>query len=242
MWEIWAYMINIRQLSSLILVILLILSPVFAVGQTLGSKSAVNGDNTGQSKLSASKQIRPKKVPAKSSNSGRDRGYANNLSNNARHDSGNFNDNKQSGNNDRHGQNHHGKWHDKINPIYAPYFYLGYYGYAPYNGYYSYIDPDYPLGYGTTMGTTLARPSNIEINQYLEQAPAPQYNGQGDSGAVYTYTEPAEDAVVEYNNPSPSEEQTIYVWVDESGVKNYANDIDFVPLRFRDIATVMGAE
>ncbi|HVY54277.1 MAG TPA: hypothetical protein VHC46_00820 [Thermodesulfobacteriota bacterium] len=151
-------------------------------------------------------------------------------------------DNRSAGNKNWHGKDHHGKGHDKFNPLYAPYYYFGYYGYAPYTGNYAYVDPDYPLGYGTTMGTSLERPSNIEINRYLEEAPAQPYYNQENPGAGYTYTGPAEETVVEYNNPPPSEEQTIYVWVDESGVSNYVNDIDLVPPRYRDVVTIMGAE
>ena len=48
--------------------------------------------------------------------------------------------------------------------------------------------------------------------------------------------------VADYYNPPPAEEQTIYVWVDESGVRNYVNDLDFVPMRYRDAVTTLGAE
>lgn len=151
-------------------------------------------------------------------------------------------DNRHNGNDTQHGKRHHGKGHHKFNPLYAPFYYSGYYGYLPYTGYYAYVDPDYPFGYGTTMGTTLERPSNLEVNRFNDEAPAPVDYRRDNSGAGYTYTEPPEDIVVEYPGPPPSEEQTIYVWVDESGVPNYVNDIDLIPQSYRDIATVLGAE
>lgn len=238
--EMGANLMNIRHLTSLVLVFFLISVPAFAAGQSLVSNSGANGNNPGRSKLSASKQIRPMNVPAANSNSNTDRGFGNN--NDTRHESGNPKNNWHGGNNHWHDKDHHDKGHHNFNPLYAPYYYFGYYGYAPYNGYYAYVDPEYPLGYGTTMGTSLERPSNIEINRYNEGAPAPPQYREDDSDTDYPYSEPTEDTVVENYNPPPSREQTIYVWVDESGVQNYANDIDLVPLRYRDIVTIMGAE
>jgi hypothetical protein len=92
------------------------------------------------------------------------------------------------------------------------------------------------------MGTPLESPSNLEVNQFGQDSPSPADYRQDNSDAGHTYTEPAEDSVIEYSTPPPSEEQTIYVWVDESGVRNYVNDLDFVPLRYRDIVTTLGAE
>jgi len=237
---------NIKLLSSLVLALIVISFPVWALGQSLGSKSGNPGQNVAQSKLGAGKQIRPNNTPGKNvgSDPGRDQGFGGNFNNshNNRHDSGDVKDNRHSSNDNRHGNYHHDKGHHKFNPLYAPYYYFGYYGYAPYTGYYAYVDPDYPLGYGTTMVTSLERPSNLEINRFNEDAPVPQDYRQDNSGAGYTYTEPPEDTIVEYYNPPPSEEQTIYVWIDEGGVRNYVNDIDLVPQKYRDIATILGAE
>jgi len=237
---------NIKLLSSLVLALIVISFPVWAQGQSLGFKSGNLGQQTGQSKLGASKQTRPNNTPGMkvNSNPGRDQGFGNgNKPNNNRHDSVDNNKGNWHGGNDKWDGKHHHDWkHHKFNPLYAPYYYLGYYGYPPYNGYYAYVDPDYPLGYGTTLGTTLERPSNLEINQFNQNAPAPQEYRQDNSGPGNIYTEPQEDTVVEYYNPPPSEEQTIYVWVDEGGVRNYVNDIDLVPMRYRDVVTIMGAE
>lgn len=239
---------NIKLLSSMVLVMIVISFPVWAQGQSMGSKSGnISSQQTGQSKLSANKQTRPNNTPGMNvnSNPGRNQGFGNgnNPNKNNRHDSGDNNKGDWHSGNDKWDGKHHHDWkHHKFNPLYAPYYYFGYYGYPPYNGYYAYVDPDYPLGYGTTLGTTLERPSNLEINQFNESAPAPQEYRQDNPGAGNIYTEPQEDTVVEYYNPPPSEEQTIYVWVDEGGVRNYVNDIDLVPMRYRDIVTIMGAE
>ncbi|MEW6146018.1 MAG: hypothetical protein AB1598_13490 [Thermodesulfobacteriota bacterium] len=237
---------NIKLLFSLALALIVVSFPLWAHGQSLGSKSGNLGQKVGQSKLSANKQAGPNNTAGMSvnPNSGRNNGPGNNFNktHNNRRDSGGNKDNWHGGKDKWHGKHDDHKWRHKFNPLYAPYYYLGYYGYPPYTGYYAYIDPDYPFGYGTTLGTTLERPSNLEVNQFLEGAPAPQDYRQDDSGAGDAYTEPPQDAVVEYYNPSPSGEQTIYVWVDEGGVRNYANDIDLVPERYRDIVTIVGAE
>ena len=178
-------------------------------------------------------------------NSGQDRGFNNNFNNNRnnRHDFCDNNGNSHGGHGNWHGHNHHHDGPHKFNPLYAPYYYFGYYGgYALYTDYYANADPDYPLGYGTTMGTTLERPSNLEVNQFGQDSPSPADYRQDNSDAGHTYTEPAGDSVIEYSSPPPSEEQTIYVWVDESGVRNYVNDLDFVPLRYRDIVRTLDAE
>lgn len=141
----------------------------------------------------------------------------------------------------RNSNNHHMCKH-KFNPLYAPLYYLGYYGYAPYTNYSTYRDPDYPLGYGTTMGTTLERPSNIEVNQFFRDSPSRGYYPKEYSGAVYAYTDVLPGYAPDNYSPSPAVEQTIYVWVDDSGVKNYANGLDLVPLRYRDIVTTLNME
>jgi hypothetical protein len=237
---------NIKLLSSLTLALIMVSFPVWAHGQGLGSKSGNLGQKTGQSKLAARKQAGPNNTPGinVNQNSGRNSGPGNdfNKSHNDRHDSGDNKNNWHGGKDKWHGKNHHPKRPHKFNPLYAPFYYSGYYGYAPYAGYYAYVDPDYPLGYGTTLGTTLERPSNLEINQFLEDAPAPREYQQDNTAAGDAYTEPPQDTVVEYYNTPPSGEQTIYVWVDEGGVRNYANDFDLIPERYRDIVTIMGAE
>ena len=235
-----------KILSPLVLAFILSSFPAWVDAQSLGAGSGKSVQSVGKSKLGARKQTRPNNMPGKNvnSNPGRDQvlGYNFSKSRNDRRDHGDVKDNWQIGNDNRHGNYHHDKGNHKFNPLYAPFYYFGYYGYAPYNGYYAYADPDYPLGYGTTMGTSLERPSNLEINRFNENPPVPEDYRQDNSGAGNTYIGPAEDAVVEFYYPPPSEEQTIYVWVDESGVPNYVNDIDLVPLRYRDIATILGAE
>jgi hypothetical protein len=238
--------VNIKLLSSLALALMVVSFPVWSYGQSLGSKSGNLGQKVGQSKHAASTENRPDNMPGTNVNSnfGQARKFNNNFnkSHNIRHDSGDKKDRWHGGNDKRHGKHHHHKGHHKFNPLYAPYYYSGYYGYAPYTNYYAYADPDYPFGYGTTLGTSLERPSNLEVNQFGQDSPAPADYRRDNSGAGYTYTEPPEDPVIEYYNPPPAEEQTIYVWVDESGVRNYTNDLDLVPLGYRDIVTTVGAE
>jgi hypothetical protein len=233
---------NIKLLSFLVLALIVVSFPAWSKGQSLGAKSGNLGQKAGQSKLSAGKEDRPNNMPGTNVNSNRGRynGPVNNFNknHNNRRDSG---DKWHDGKDKWHGKHDDHKRRHKFNPLFAPFYYFGY-GYAPYPGYYAYVDPDYPFGYGTTLGTTLERQNNLEVNQFLEGAPAPQDHRQNDSGAGDTYTESAQDAVVEYYHPPLAEEQTIYVWVDDGGVRNYVNDFDLVPERYRDIVTVVGAE
>lgn len=237
---------NIKLLFSLVLALMVVSFPVWAHGQSLGSKSGNLGQKVGQSKQAASKEPRPDNMPGTNVNRnfGQARPFNNNFNktHNVRHDSGDKKHRWHGGDDKRHGKRHHHKGHHKFNPLYAPYYYSGYYGYAPYTNYYAYVDPDYPFGYGTTLGTTLERPSNLEVNQLGQDSPAPAEYQQGNSDAGYVNTDSPEKGVADYYNPPPAEEQTIYVWVDESGVRNYANDLDLVPLGYRDIVTTLGAE
>ena len=205
------------------------------------------GQKTGQSKQVTSNQTRPNNMPGKNGqnrSSGQDQGFNNNFNknHNNRHDFCDNNDRSHGGHDNWHGHNHHHMGSHKFNPLYAPYYYIGYYGYAPYTNYYAYEDPDYPLGYGTTLGTTLERQSNLEVNRFGEDSAAPADYRQDNSDAGYVDTDSPEGYVADNYNPPPSEGQTIYVWVDESGVRNYVNDLDFVPLRYRDIVTTLDAE
>lgn len=237
---------NIKLLSSLVLVLMVVSFPVWAHGQNLGTKSGNLGQKSGQSKRVTNNNTRPDNIAGKNvgRSPGRNQGFNRNFNNNHNNGHG-FSDNKDNphdGHDKWHGHNQRHKRPHKFNPLYAPYYYFGYYGYAPYTNYYAYVDPDYPLGYGTTLGTSLERPSNLEVNQFGQDSPAPADYRRDNSGAGDAYTEPPEVPVIEYYNPPPAREQTIYVWVDESGVRNYVNDLDFVPAKYRDVVTTLGAE
>lgn len=237
---------KIKLLSSIVLAFIVISFPLWAGGQNLGSKSGNLGQKVGQSKQVTNNKTQPNNIAGKNvgRNSAREQGFNNNFNknhNNGRDFSGNK-DNSHDGHDKWHGHNQHHKRPHKFNPLYAPYYYFGYNGYAPYTNYYAYADPDYPLGYGTTLGTTLERPSNLEVNQFGQDSPGPAEYQQDNPDAGYVNTDSPEKDVTDYYNPPPAEEQTFYVWVDESGVRNYANDLDLVPLGYRDIVTTLGAE
>lgn len=237
---------GIKLLSSIVLALTVISFPLWADGQNLGSKSGNLGQKVGHSKRVTNNKTQPNKIAGKNvdSNTGQARKFDNNFNKgrNVRHDSGDKKDRWHGGKDKRHGKHHHRKGHHKFNPLFAPYYYFGYYGYAPYANYYVYADSDYPFGYGTTLGTTLERPSNLEVNQFGQDSPVPAEYQRDNSDAGYVNTDSPEKDVADYYNPPPAEEQTIYVWVDESGVRNYANDLDLVPLGYRDIVTTFGAE
>jgi hypothetical protein len=237
---------NINLISSIVLALTVISFPFWAEGQNLGAKSGNLSQKVGQSKLAAGKEARPNNTPGinVNPNSGRSNGPGNNFkkSHDNRRDSDDNKNNSHDGHDKWHGHNQHHKRPHKFNPLYAPYYYFGYNGYAPYTNYYAYADPDYPLGYGTTLGTTLERPSNLEVNQFGQDSPAPAEYQQDNPDAGYVNTDSPEQDAADYYNPPPAEEQTIYVWVDESGVRNYVNDIDFVPTKYRDVVTTLGAE
>lgn len=110
------------------------------------------------------------------------------------------------------------------NPLFPVYGYYGYY----YPNDYSYSDPEHPFGYGTTLGTTLSRESNIDANRDLAKP------GQPDNARTYeeveVYTDYSPGSYGAYNPyGKPAESRTIYIWTDESGVDNYVNDPGLVP-------------
>ena len=128
---------------------------------------------------------------------------------------------------------HHKKYPYFPNPLYPVYGYYGYY----YPNDYSYSDSEHPLGYGTTLGTTLSRESNIEVNQGLAKP------GQSNSTRNYEDVEVYYDYAPGAYNPAgqPSGNGTIYVWTDENGVDNYVNDIELVPASRREgVRTIPG--
>ena len=119
---------------------------------------------------------------------------------------------------------HHKKYPYFPNPLYPVYGYYGYY----YPNDYSYSDSEHPLGYGTTLGTTLSRESNIEVNQGLAKP------GQSDNVRTYedveVYTDYSPGSYGAYDPyGKPAESRTIYIWTDENGVDNYVNDLGLVP-------------
>jgi hypothetical protein len=132
----------------------------------------------------------------------------------------------------RHG--HHKKSPYFPNPLFPVYGYYGYY----YPNDYSYSDSEHPLGYGTTLGTTLSRESNIEVNQGLAK-PGPSNNAR-----AYEDVEVYSDYAPGAYNPSgqPAGNGTIYVWTDENGVDNYVNDIDLVPTAKRESVRIISGD
>ncbi|MCC6712719.1 MAG: hypothetical protein IT344_05085 [Candidatus Dadabacteria bacterium] len=129
----------------------------------------------------------------------------------------------------RHVEGRHGRREKSPhfpNPLFPVYGYYGYY----YPNDYSYSDPEHPLGYGTTLGTTLSRESNIEVNRGLAKPVLP------DSTRSYEDVEVYSDHAPGAYNPTgrPSGGGTIYVWTDENGVDNYVNDMDLVPTARRE--------
>ncbi|HML95255.1 MAG TPA: hypothetical protein PKC29_07475 [Thermodesulfobacteriota bacterium] len=137
----------------------------------------------------------------------------------------------------KHGVGRHGR-HKKSpyfpNPLFPVYGYYGYY----YPNDYSYSDPEHPLGYGTTLGTTLSRESNIEVNRGLAK-PGPSNNVQ-----TYEDVEVYSDYAPGAYNPAgqPSGSGTIYVWTDEDGVDNYVNDIELVPAARRESVRIISGD
>ncbi len=129
----------------------------------------------------------------------------------------------------RHG--HHKKFPYFPNPLFPVYGYYGYY----YPNDYSYSDSEHPLGYGTTLGTTLSRESNIEVNQGLAKP------GQSNSTQTYEDVEVYYDYAPGAYNPDgqPSGNGTIYVWTDDNGVDNYVNDIELVPTSKRESVRII---
>ena len=128
---------------------------------------------------------------------------------------------------------HHKKYPYFPNPLYPAYGYYGYY----YPNDYSYSDSEHPLGYGTTLGTTLSRESNIEVNQGLAKP------GQSNDARNYEDVEVYYDYAPGAYNPAgqPSGNGTIYVWTDDNGVDNYVNDIELVPASRREsVRTISG--
>lgn len=115
------------------------------------------------------------------------------------------------------------------NPFFPVYGYYGYY----YPNDYSYSDPEHPLGYGTTLGTTLSRESNIDANRDLAKPGRPDNVRTYEDVEVYTDYPPGA-----YGAYGPSgqaaESRTIYIWTDENGVDNYVNDPGLVPAAERE--------
>lgn len=137
--------------------------------------------------------------------------------------------NKYTGKN--YGKGHyykHGKHYNKYS-----YYYPNYYGYYPYQDSYVYYDPLYPYGYGTTLGTVLERPSNLEVNQYINSRDRKSYK---------QYHQYGDEPLPGYYSDSPSQEQVIYIWTDEDGVENYVNDLDLVPPEYRDEVRIIGRD
>ena len=204
------------------------------------------GQNAGQSRLVTNDRTRSNNNSGKKVNSGlgQNRTLNNKPNNNStgRNNFCNNNDHSHGRNGHNDVNNNHHQGPHKFNPLYAPFYYFGYYGYAPYTANYAYQDPEYPLGYGTTMGTTLERPSNLEVNQFGQNSPAEGYYPPEDSGAGDTYTDAPQGHVQDNYNSPPAVEQTISIWIDESGVKNYANELNLVPLKYRDVVTTLSAE
>ncbi len=122
------------------------------------------------------------------------------------------------------------------NPFFPVYGYYGYY----YPNDYSFSDPEHPLGYGTTLGTTLSRESNIDANRDFAKPGQPDNVRTYEDVEVYTdYSPGAYGAYDAYGQPAES--RTIYIWTDENGVDNYVNDIDLVPSAQREnVRTIFG--
>ena len=129
---------------------------------------------------------------------------------------------------------HHKKYPYFPNPIYPVYGYYGYY----YPNDYSYSDSEHPLGYGTTLGTTLSRESNIEVNQGLAKP------GQSNNTQTYEDVEVYYDYAPGAYNPAgqPLGNGTIYVWTDDNGVDNYVNDIEHVPASKRESVRIISGD
>ncbi len=109
--------------------------------------------------------------------------------------------------------------------------YKNYYGYSPYYGYPAYFPYDSSIAfgeYGTTFGSGLSRPNNIEVNRYLQET-RPSNTDEQISYPVYP-----EEPRVEYIYLPGPESSTIYVWTDEAGVDHYVNNIDLVPIEYRE--------
>lgn len=128
---------------------------------------------------------------------------------------------------DRHKHRHNPPFFpNPLSPVY------GYYGYY-YPNDYSYSDPEHPLGYGTTLGTTLSRESNIDANRDLAKPGQP--NNVRTYEDVEVYTDYSAGSYEAYGSSGrPAESRTIYIWTDENGVDNYVNDPGLVPLAQRE--------
>ncbi len=239
-------MVNNNLLSSFIVVILILSFPVWLQGQGLSQKSGNPGQKTGQQKQSKNIQSHTHNPSAKSGQNSDRFNKRQSVGNNSyENHSGSLNKNydgkySYKKHNKRRDYKHRGRY-KKYYPYYFPYYY-SYSGYSYYPDYYMYDDPDYPYGYGTTLGSTLERPSNLEVNRYGDQTEERGYDGQGDTAGDVPYARDVYGTYTEYYGPPPSEEQTIYIWVDENGIENYVNDLDLVPLEYRNDVRILGGE
>ena len=121
----------------------------------------------------------------------------------------------------------HGK-HREFYNNYEPYYYgpvIYYNDFEPY-GYY---------GYDTTLGTYPRRPSNVEVNRYLDE----YYGGEDYQEQEPYLTDPYYEDEGEYVYDSDDGQREIYVFVDEYGVEHYVNDMDTVPEEYiEEVRTV----
>lgn len=214
---------NNGLLSYFVLFIFMFSSPVWLHGQDLSQKSGKSVHN------SSSKTH----YGYTSEN-----GVRNKNSYNKNHPPGNYNKSysyhKYKNGNDHKHSGHYKNYY----PYYFPPYYVSYgYSYSP--DYYLYEDPVSLYGYGTTLGTSLERPSNLEVNRYGGDRDS--YEQAGTEGGV-PYAEGVYGIYTENYGPSPSEGGAIYIWVDENGVENYVNDLDLVPLRYKDNIRIVGGE
>lgn len=130
-------------------------------------------------------------------------------------------------NHDRGNYKHtHGK-HRKFYNKYDPYYYgpvIYYDDLQPY-GYY---------GYDTTLGTYPRRPSNVEVNRYLDEYYGGEQYEQQDSYVTEPFFEEGEYVYESGDGP-----QNIYIFADEYGVEHYVNDIYMVPEEYlEEVRTV----
>lgn len=121
-------------------------------------------------------------------------------------------------------------------PYYFPPYYVSY-GYSYYPDYYLYEDAVSPYGYGTTLGTSLERPSNLEVNRFEDKGGERVYVEQA---GTEPYAEGVYGIYAESYVPPPREGEAIYIWVDKNGVENYVNDLDLVPLQYMDSIRIFG--
>lgn len=229
----WGEEVGVKNLLS-------VLAVLFVLSLPGGSQSAEPSSNKARLGMRSTANEQPVNKSRDNAVS-RDRGSKNNLNGNARDRDNKFSGRNRDSGGDRHGKHHkhHHKRDNKFYPFFPPFGYYGYY--SPYSDYYAEVDPDYPLGYGTTLGTSLERQSNLEVNQYFVKPPleprAQPYPAAGD-----TYAEEQYDAAYEYYAPPSSGSRVIYIWTDENGVDNYVNDPDLIPDGQIDNVRIMGGE